>query len=705
MSGARIAVDGLWRCLCPSFDAVALVTTIPVPHRLRRLDSHPAATTTCGAPRAAPRRRRQYHTSARRLPDDKREQSSETSAVQADAEVTANEDLVPKSTDLGDRRTFVKIDRESSNAWKEYFDVVLADDTEARQERDSRIINELVEGPLPETVDAEAQKKDPSKEPSGEVERKQRSLPNIFHDGGKVNIGEILEESAGKDPFDILGDGKNEQQYKISKENDLGQGSSPIAAATCAERVSSDRLSDPGSTVSIPANGDGKSAQSEDGGDKNPPRESRNMEMVERLLQMKPPFKDVPPEASRQDILMALGHRFIVLGLLRDEQYEMALDKLETMIQEGIEVDPWVFDIFIYVFGKLEFLDDALRLVRHRLDRGFDVSLNIWYFLLDVCSKGQNHQATTYIWNRTVKQGVVNPSDGVALNILNMASVYGDTELATQVIQYLAERGTKLSRAHYEALADAYSMQGNVERAIEVYCIMHGAGAEVSQASVGTLCQSLSRDPSHINQAVDAMEQLKKKYKLPVGVFNAVLNEMVKSSASTPEKAFIRALELYRRIREFVPNGPNLETFRNLLWRCTRSEIAQFLAAEMVAFKIRQNLVIMELMFKVHVEHNGPVHRVKAAFYKVAPHFHSDYAPGSRRWQNIMDLSVKLVKRLIAERDPEAWRILDICRRNGLEEDTIRMMREDVEAGRLAATDAPALPNVQAEDPLGLRQF
>lgn len=392
------------------------------------------------------------------------------------------------------------------------------------------------------------------------------------------------------------------------------------------------------------------------------------------------------------------GHRYIALGLLRDEQYELALDKLEQMIQQGIEVDSWVFDIFIYVFGKLEFLDEAMRLVRHRLDRGFDVSVNIWYFLLDVCSKGQNHQATTYIWNRTVQQGIVNPSDGVALNILNMASVYGDTDLATQVIQYLAERGTRLSRPHYEALADAYSMQGNIERAIEVYCIMDGAGAEVNQASAGTLCQSLSRDPSRIDKAVEAMAELKKNYKLPVGVFNAVLNEMVKSSAVPPEKAFNRALDLYRRIREFLPTGPNQDTFRNLLRRCTRPDIAQFLAGEMIAFKIRQNLSIMELMLKVHVEHNGPTHRVKAAFYKVAPHLHKNYAPGSRRWQNIMDLSVRLVKRLIGERDPEAWRILDICKKNGLGENAIVNLREEVEAGRLAAIDAPALSDVPLED-------
>lgn len=393
------------------------------------------------------------------------------------------------------------------------------------------------------------------------------------------------------------------------------------------------------------------------------------------------------------------GHRYIALGLLRDEQYELALEKLDEMITEGIEVEPWVFQIFIYVFGKLELLDDALRIARYGVNRGLDFPVNIWCYLLDVCSKSQHHEGTTYVWNRAVSQGVVNPSDGVCLNILNMAAVYGDTQLATQVIQYLSERGTRLARPHYEALADAYCMQGNVERAIEVFCIMFSAGADVSQTSLGTLSQSLARDPPLIDKAVEAMTEMKVKYKLPVGIYNTVLNEMIKSSALPAEDAYLRGLDLYRRIKDFVPVGPNVETFRVMLRRCTSPDVAQFLAGEMISFDIRQDLAITELLFKVHVENtSGPLHRGKNYFYKISRHLHSSYRPGSRRWQNIMDLSVQLVKRLIAAADPEAWRILETCRRNGLEEDRIAALREEVEAGKLFVADDSLRPDGAGED-------
>lgn len=407
------------------------------------------------------------------------------------------------------------------------------------------------------------------------------------------------------------------------------------------------------------------------------------------IKEMKERWLEISPE----------GHQHIAIGLLRDEQYELALEKLHEMCEKGIKVEGWVFDIFIYVFGKMAFLDDALRIVRHRLDSGHEVPVNIWYFLLEVCSKGQNISATRYIWNRAVQPGIVNPSDGVALSVLNMAAVYGDTELCTPVIEYLASRGTRLNRHHYEALVDAYAAQENVEKALEVYCIMQAAGVEVTNTSTGSLAFALTRDSSLIDQAIHALSLLREKHSVPITVFNCVLNEILKADAEQPDDSFAKALGLYRRIREFVPDGPNLDTFRNLLWKCTRPELVQFFAGEMYHFNIKPNLVITKHMYRINVEFNGPSHRAKDYFFKVAPHFNvgKDLSKGQRKAE-VMDLSVKLIKRLVGERDPEAWRILDICKENGLEEGTINALRAEVEAGTIAGARASSRDGLAEQD-------
>lgn len=393
-----------------------------------------------------------------------------------------------------------------------------------------------------------------------------------------------------------------------------------------------------------------------------------------------------------------LGHQYIAIGLLRDEQYELALEKLEDMVRHNEPIEPWVFDIFIYVFGKLEYVDEALRIARHRQDKGYEVPVNVWCFLLDLSSKNQNHDATTYIWARTVPQGILNPSDGICLNILNMAASYGNADLATQVLQFLAERGTKLGAAHYEAVADAYCVQGNIDRAIEALCIMHAAGVEVKNASMGSLSQTLRRNPSLVDSAILALTNVRKKHPISVVVFNAILNQLARSAddnatsiAQTPEEAYAKAIDLFRRIREFVVEGPNWETFRILLWGCTDPHMAQFLAKEMTWFGIRQNPILMELMFQVQVIYDGPSYRAKRYFYKLAPHYRIDQTKvakaediiKSRKWQRFFDLSIKLVKRLISERDPEAWHILAYCQSNGLEGDVVKQLKEEVESGKI----------------------
>jgi pentatricopeptide repeat protein len=398
------------------------------------------------------------------------------------------------------------------------------------------------------------------------------------------------------------------------------------------------------------------------------------------------------------------GHQHIAIGLLREEQYELALEKLDEMRESGMQVEGWVFDIFIYVFGKMEFLDDALRIVRHRLDCGHDVPVNVWYFLLEVCSKGQNMSATRYIWNRAVQQGIVNPSDGVALDILNMAAVYGDTDLSTQVIENLASRGTRLSRYHYEALIDAYAAQKNVGKALEVYCIMQVAGVEVTNSSTGSLAFALSRDPYLIDEAIQALSQLREKHSVPITVFNCLLNEIVKANVEQPDDAFAKALSLYRQIREFVPTGPNLETFRNMLWKCTRPELVQFFAGEMIHFNIKPNLAVTKQMYRINVEYQGPSHRAKDYFFKVAPHFSAGQglSKGQRKAE-VMDLSVKLIKRLIVERDPAAWRILEICKANGLEEETIHALRAEVEAGTITGASASSYHGPIKQDTVSVK--
>ena len=689
MSGARVTIDGLWRCLCPAVDGATLSRAISAPYRSQLTGKGARRRSICARPR--PAAVRPLSTTACLRQDGARPEE-EAFGVLSDAVAEIHEDT---------RRTGLDGLAETKQPEQKPRSSTPNEPEKPQDSSSSTLVGrpagiEVPEGDAVPTIPYEQ---------SGE-QRGSSMVAMLVH---MQKLEDVLPTATTEDIYEALRILRDQQTPKYRKRTTalvkhlLASGTAPntflyetVLMAHAAPDGSADKvkaLLREMQAKKLPWSSTAYHAALRVGFFPRGILCSGETDWYPQALAIHPDYllrNTVVGEMKERWVeITPEGHQSVAIGLLRDEQYELALEKLQEMIRNDIQVEPWVYDIFIYVFGRLEFFDDALRLVRHKIDSGSGVPVNVWYFLLDVCSKGQNIEATTYIWNRAVQQGILNPSDGVALNVLNVAAVYGDTELCTRIIEYLASRGTRLSRHHYEALIDAYAAQGNIEKVLEVYCIMHAAGVEVNHSSAGSLSYTLNRDPSLIDKGIQTMYGLKEKHEVPIAIFNAMLNEIVKARTESPDDAFAKALDLYRRIRDFVPAGPNWETFKNLLWKCTRPELAQFFAGEMFAFNIKANLIITKHMYRIHVDHQGPSHRAKEYFFKLAPHLKgaNDLAKGLRRAE-VMGLSVKLIKRLIGERDPEAWRILDICKRNGLDQGRIDALRAEVEAGQIGEVDA-----------------
>jgi pentatricopeptide repeat protein len=78
------------------------------------------------------------------------------------------------------------------------------------------------------------------------------------------------------------------------------------------------------------------------------------------------------------------GWHSLIVGLLRDRQFEAAMEKLEQMQSDDIHVQPWLYDIFLYQLCEAGELDEAFRMLRYRFEnRRTEISTNIWHYLLD----------------------------------------------------------------------------------------------------------------------------------------------------------------------------------------------------------------------------------------------------------------------------------------------------------------------------------
>jgi pentatricopeptide repeat protein len=78
------------------------------------------------------------------------------------------------------------------------------------------------------------------------------------------------------------------------------------------------------------------------------------------------------------------GWHFLVIGLIRDGQYEVAMDKLEQMHSDELPVQPWLYDILMFQLCEAGEVDEAFRLLEYRHHNlRSEILPTVWYYLLD----------------------------------------------------------------------------------------------------------------------------------------------------------------------------------------------------------------------------------------------------------------------------------------------------------------------------------
>jgi hypothetical protein len=97
------------------------------------------------------------------------------------------------------------------------------------------------------------------------------------------------------------------------------------------------------------------------------------------------------------------GWHSLVIGLLRDRQLEMALDRLEEMHTDHVLVQPWLYDIMTYVLCEHGEHDEAFNIMMYRYEHArFGISLSHWQYLLDTFSNASHVSLLTALSGWTV---------------------------------------------------------------------------------------------------------------------------------------------------------------------------------------------------------------------------------------------------------------------------------------------------------------
>lgn len=430
-----------------------------------------------------------------------------------------------------------------------------------------------------------------------------------------------------------------------------------------------------------------------------------------------------PDYLLRTDILRSLGARgakpdneakfSVTLGLLRDGQFERALEMLEELVRSDQLVPGWIFEIFIYTLSRRGFIEEAVRVMQVRLKArnqntpSHALPLGTWYFLLDECSRALHYEGTKLVWDHLVQKRIVNPPDGVVINVLNTASRHQDADLATRAIELLAERGVRLGLHHYEALVECYAYNGDLLNALQVLCIMEGADIPPEAASTRSLFLLFRRSPQLLDGVQEMMESLKAAgYKVPIAAVNVIL-EAVCEEEPTVHKAF----DMYRDLLQLCSSGPDLRTFQVLLQKAQAAQTAQELESEMLMYTLKPTRDMYEHFVRCSIVDGD----LNTTFKYLAQ---MELAPLARNTSRRMWIShptlVQLLRRCFKEMDPRAWAVVDVARERKIDleieikkllaempkEDMVSDERAQQEVVAMApeivdaATDAEALADV-----------
>ncbi|KAF6811922.1 pentatricopeptide repeat domain-containing protein [Colletotrichum plurivorum] len=269
------------------------------------------------------------------------------------------------------------------------------------------------------------------------------------------------------------------------------------------------------------------------------------------------------------------GESHVALGLLRDGQYELALDKLESLIDSHAHIEPWIFDIFTFVFAQKGFVEEAVKLAHTKVHlSNSDTHLAVWYMLLDVCSQAYHYEGTRYIWGRMLETDRQHLSDGVLLNIVNTAARQHDYEIVASANSLIVSRGGKLLAHHYEPLIECYGGIGDIVGALRVLCIMFNAISVAPYASTRPIYECIKKQPESLEVALEALPGLMGEYKVPI----AILNVLVEASVET--HGFAKALNIYQNAHNYTEAPPNHVTIRYLLQTCEDKKALKDLVAE-----------------------------------------------------------------------------------------------------------------------------
>ncbi|CAG8011252.1 unnamed protein product [Penicillium olsonii] len=290
--------------------------------------------------------------------------------------------------------------------------------------------------------------------------------------------------------------------------------------------------------------------------------------------------------------LSPAGWHFVVAGLLRENQIELALEHVALMERKFIFVQNWLHSIIVYTLCDHGELDEVYRLMQARVEQGHDMTTPLWMHVLTVAGTHDHFTMARYVWRRMVDLGYMSPLIPVCNDVLRMAAKAGDTELAKSVIRYLVECGMLLDRGQYERLVEAHVAAGDLAAAFETLCTMHETQIPLADSSTDCLLAYMIQSKVDRREAWQMLKRLKnEKRTVPIQSVRVVAR-LCEHDAHSDPSVVDDGVGFYKELYTVCPEGADVQIYNTLIRMCRTArnrESGMFLVKEMASLGVIPN--------------------------------------------------------------------------------------------------------------------
>ncbi|KAK6827690.1 hypothetical protein PG987_011031 [Apiospora arundinis] len=348
----------------------------------------------------------------------------------------------------------------------------------------------------------------------------------------------------------------------------------------------------------------------------------------------------------------------VTVGLLRDGQFELALERLEELNASDLPVPHWLYDIFIYTFTEMGMHEEALMIVQRRLrDPDSGITDNLWYSLLEAFSRDSYYDGVNYIWERKVLPDVLVPTDGTVLDVLNTASRNNDAKLAAEALDILSKRGKKLELHHFEPLLEIQAREQDLKKAFLTLGIMAKTGLQPDSSTTREIYAVLANSEEKTDEALEILLEIGISDQIPLAAFNVALE------AKLEHRGFKSGLDTYRNVGRLCASPPNLTTFQLLISHCTLLKSLQFLFAEMEGFSVKPDSYIYNRAVLICTLNPQYEHA-----FRYLDRARSGVIEGEvRDWWMDHDTALALIRRCILAEDTRVQWVIETCKEKGMD--------------------------------------